>query len=300
MKESKIGDGDRWIDFIVSDEESANGIIIGDDYAQSMEKRSFKKIELKDTFSIENVGWGDIYGLDDHLSTLQELVIWPLKYSQFFSKLGIGVSKGILFHGPPGTGKTMIARALAILLSESSPDGKKVSFFTRSSSELLSKWIGEAEKGLKSLFQQAKANSPSIIFFDELDGLAPKRTAKQDQSHVSLVSTLLTLMDGLEGRGNVVIIAATNRIEALDPALRRPGRFDRELYFGLPKATVRKQLILKGAARFGLFSFNDKVDAFIDSLVLRTEGLSFAELKVIDQQITLIISPCVLRPFLVL
>ena len=121
---------------------------------------------------------------------------------------------------------------------QSSGSDKKVSFFLRNGSDCLSKWIGEAERHLRTLFQEAKAKQPSIIFFDELDGLAPDRgsrgNAAPDQSHISLVATLLALMDGLDDRGQVVVIGATNRIDALDPALRRPGRFDREFYFPLP------------------------------------------------------------------
>ena len=181
----------------------------------------------------------------------------------------------------------MVARALVTLIGENSPNGpRKAAFFSRSSSELLSKWIGEAEKGLKSLFQQAKTSAPSIIFFDEIDGLAPRRSAKQDQSHISLVSMLLTLMDGLETRGNVVVIAATNRIDAIDPALRRPGRFDRELYFGLPTAPIRREMILRGMSK----CTNSTIDeAFINGLVIQTEGLSFADLRVGNDEIYLTI-----------
>ena len=135
---------------------------------------------------------------------------------------------GVLFYGPPGTGKTLMARALA---SECSQDGRKVAFFMRKGADCLSKWIGESERQLRLLFDQAYTMRPSIIFFDEIDGLAPVRSSRNDQIHSSIVSTLLALMDGLDNRGEIIVIGATNRIENIDPALRRPGRFDRELRF---------------------------------------------------------------------
>ena len=113
----------------------------------------------------------------------------------------------------------------------------------RKGADCLSKWVGEAERQLRLLFEEARASQPSIIFFDEIDGLAPVRSAKQDQIHASIVSTLLALMDGMDGRGQVVVIGATNRPDAVDPALRRPGRFDREFYFGLPKLEAREKIL---------------------------------------------------------
>ncbi len=153
----------------------------------------------------------------------------------------------VLFYGPPGTGKTLVARALA---NTCSLPNQKVSFFMRKGADCLSKWVGEAERQLRLLFDEAKARQPSIIFFDEIDGilsiylgLAPVRSSKQEQIHASIVSTLLALMDGLDSRGQVVVIGATNRIDAIDPALRRPGRFDRELYFPLPSVLGRKSIL---------------------------------------------------------
>ena len=123
------------------------------------------------------------------------------------------------------------------------PNGSKVSFFMRKGADCLSKWVGEGERQLRLLFEQAKRYQPSIIFFDEIDGLAPVRSVKQDQIHASIVSTLLALMDGLDARGHVVVIGATNRPDAIDPALRRPGRFDRELVFTLPDAGARRAIL---------------------------------------------------------
>uniref|UniRef100_A0A1B6EE35 Tat-binding homolog 7 n=2 Tax=Clastoptera arizonana TaxID=38151 RepID=A0A1B6EE35_9HEMI len=188
-----------------------------------------------------SIRFADVGGLQAHVRCLQELVVFPMMYAEVFRKYHVKPPKGVLFHGPPGTGKTLIARALA---NECSQGERKVTFFMRKGADCLSKWVGESERQLRLLFEQAFQSRPSIIFFDEIDGLAPVRSAKQDQIHASIVSTLLALMDGLDDRGDIVVIGATNRIDAIDPALRRPGRFDRELLFPLP-ANKERQEILK-------------------------------------------------------
>ncbi|KAL6656331.1 hypothetical protein ACP70R_007157 [Stipagrostis hirtigluma subsp. patula] len=167
--------------------------------------------------------------------------IQPLQVDESvsFNDIG-GLSEGVLLCGPPGTGKTLIARALACAASKA---GQKVSFYMRKGADVLSKWVGEAERQLKLLFEEAQKNQPSIIFFDEIDGLAPVRSSKQEQIHNSIVSTLLALMDGLDSRGQVVLIGATNRIDAIDGALRRPGRFDREFFFPLPGYEARAEIL---------------------------------------------------------
>lgn len=186
------------------------------------------------------VRFSSVGGLDNHVRCLREMVVLPMMYPEVFERFQIQPPRGILFHGPPGTGKTLLARALA---NECSFGSRKVSFFMRKGADLLSKWVGESEKQLRLLFEQAQLMKPSIIFFDELDGLAPVRSSKQDQIHASIVSTLLALMDGLDSRGEVIVIGATNRIDAIDPALRRPGRFDRELYFPLPARREREKIL---------------------------------------------------------
>merc|ERR1711994_133880 len=168
------------------------------------------------------------------------MVMFPLLYPEFFKKYNTNPPKGVLFYGPPGTGKTMMARALAC---ECSQENRKVAFFMRKGADCLSKWIGESERQLRLLFDQAYQMRTSIIFFDEIDGLAPVRSSRQDLIHSSIVSTLLALMDGLDDRGEIIIIGATNRIENIDPALRRPGRFDRELRFSLPSRATRKAIL---------------------------------------------------------
>ncbi|KAI4468299.1 aaa domain-containing [Holotrichia oblita] len=186
------------------------------------------------------IRFSSVGGLDSHIQCLKEMVLLPMMYPEVFDQFQIQPPRGVLFYGPPGTGKTLIARALA---NECCFGSRKIAFFMRKGADLLSKWIGESEKQLRLLFEQAKEMKPSIIFFDELDGLAPVRSSRQDQIHASIVSTLLALMDGLDNRGEVIVIGATNRIDAIDPALRRPGRFDRELYFPLPSKKEREEIL---------------------------------------------------------
>lgn len=187
-----------------------------------------------------NVTFDEVGGLDDHIHSLKEMTILPLLYPEVFQQFNLTPPRGVLFHGPPGTGKTLLARALA---ASCRANGKGVSFFMRKGADCLSKWVGEAERQLRLLFEEARNCQPSIIFFDEIDGLAPVRSSKQDQIHASIVSTLLALMDGMDGRGQVIVIGATNRPDAIDPALRRPGRFDREFYFPLPSLEARERIL---------------------------------------------------------
>lgn len=188
----------------------------------------------------ENVKFDAVGGLDDHINSLKEMVLHPLLYPESFQTLKIQPPRGVLFHGPPGTGKTLLARALSNSIQS---NGKKVTFFMRKGADALSKWVGEAERQLRLLFEEAQKCQPSIIFFDEIDGLAPVRSSKTEQIHASIVATLLALMDGMDNRGQVIIIGATNRPDNVDPALRRPGRFDREFYFPLPDKAARLAIL---------------------------------------------------------
>ena len=164
----------------------------------------------------------------------------PLLYPEVFARFKMSPPRGVLLYGPPGTGKTLLARALAASCSRA---GAEVSFFMRKGADVLSKWVGESERQLRLLFAEAQKRQPAIIFFDEIDGLAPVRSSKTDQIHNSIVATLLALMDGLDSRGRVVVLGATNRVDAIDGALRRPGRFDRELAFPLPNAAARAEIL---------------------------------------------------------
>ncbi|KAA8900628.1 hypothetical protein TRICI_006186 [Trichomonascus ciferrii] len=187
-----------------------------------------------------NIDFNSVGGLDTYINQLKEMVSLPLRYPEIYKQFNVTPPRGVLFHGPPGTGKTLMARALA---ASCSSDGKKITFFMRKGADCLSKWVGEAERQLRLLFEEARNQQPSIIFFDEIDGLAPVRSSKQEQIHASIVSTLLALMDGMDNRGQVIVIGATNRPDSVDPALRRPGRFDREFYFPLPDIDARKKII---------------------------------------------------------
>jgi SpoVK/Ycf46/Vps4 family AAA+-type ATPase len=151
-----------------------------------------------------------------------------------------------------------------------------IAFFMRKGADVLSKWVGEAERQLRLLFEEAKNSQPSIIFFDEIDGLAPVRSSKQDQIHASIVSTLLALMDGMDGRGQVIVIGATNRPDAVDPALRRPGRFDREFYFPLPNLEARRKILEINTKKWEP-PINE---GFLDELAHITKGYGGADLRV--------------------
>ncbi|XP_048363964.1 ATPase family AAA domain-containing protein 2 isoform X1 [Sphaerodactylus townsendi] len=187
-----------------------------------------------------SVQFDSVGGLSSHISALKEMVVFPLLYPEVFERFKIQPPRGCLFYGPPGTGKTLVARALA---NECSQGDRRIAFFMRKGADCLSKWVGESERQLRLLFDQAYQMRPSIIFFDEIDGLAPVRSSRQDQIHSSIVSTLLALMDGLDSRGEIVVIGATNRLDAIDPALRRPGRFDREFLFTLPDKDARREIL---------------------------------------------------------
>ncbi len=216
------------------------------------------------------VDFTKVGGLQNHINQLKEMVTLPLLYPELFRRFKVTPPRGVLFHGPPGTGKTLLARALA---NSVGIGGRKITFYMRKGADALSKWVGEAEKQLRLLFDEARRTQPSIIFFDEIDGLAPVRSSKQEQIHASIVSTLLALMDGMDGRGQVIVIGATNRPDNIDPALRRPGRFDREFYFPLPDLEGRRSILDIHTKEWGI------ADEFKDSLALNTKGYGGADLR---------------------
>ncbi|KAJ5054554.1 uncharacterized protein L3040_000825 [Drepanopeziza brunnea f. sp. 'multigermtubi'] len=218
----------------------------------------------------QNVDFSKIGGLEGHIDQLKEMVQMPLLYPELFLKFHVTPPRGVLFHGPPGTGKTLLARALAASVGAG---GRKITFYMRKGADALSKWVGEAERQLRLLFEEARKTQPSIIFFDEIDGLAPVRSSKQEQIHASIVSTLLALMDGMDGRGQVIVIGATNRPDNIDPALRRPGRFDREFYFPLPDIEARKSILNIHTKDWGID------DKFKTSLAHVTKGYGGADLR---------------------
>jgi transitional endoplasmic reticulum ATPase len=177
----------------------------------------------------------DIGGLHEEIQRIREMVELPLRHPEIFQRLGIEPPKGVLLHGPPGCGKTLLARAVA--------NESEANFYSINGPEIMSKFYGESEARLREIFQQAQQNAPSIIFIDELDAIAPKREEVTGEVERRVVAQLLALMDGLSGRGNVIVIGATNRPGALDPALRRPGRFDREVEIGVPDKQGRYEIL---------------------------------------------------------
>jgi len=185
-------------------------------------------------------GWASVGGLDHVVNQLKEMVVLPLLYGKDLQALHIQPPRGILLHGEPGTGKTHVVRALAGALEQAA--GRPVTFFSRKGADCLGKFHGDAERTLRILFEEASRKQPSIVFFDEIDGLAPARGSRADPIHASVVSSLLCLMDGVADRGQVIVVGATNRPDAIDPALRRPGRFDREVHFPLPEMAARKAI----------------------------------------------------------
>ncbi|XP_063771370.1 ATPase family AAA domain-containing protein 2B isoform X2 [Pseudophryne corroboree] len=228
-----------------------------------------------------SVRFDSVGGLSQHIYALKEMVVFPLLYPEIFEKFKIQPPRGCLFYGPPGTGKTLVARALA---NECSQGNRKVSFFMRKGADCLSKWVGESERQLRLLFDQAYVMRPSIIFFDEIDGLAPVRSSRQDQIHSSIVSTLLALMDGLDNRGEIVVIGATNRLDSIDPALRRPGRFDREFLFSLPDEKARKHIL-----QIHTRDWNPRLsDVFLEELAETCVGYCGADIKALCTEAALI------------
>ncbi|KAJ2083966.1 TAT-binding protein-like protein 7, AAA ATPase [Coemansia sp. RSA 988] len=218
------------------------------------------------------VTFDDVGGLDEHVQALREMVVLPLVQPQVLRALGVRAPRGVLFHGAPGTGKTLVARALAHSCAAHGSGAPAIAFFMRRGGDCMSKWVGEAERQLRRLFAQARAFQPSIIFFDELDGLAPERSGRHDHVHASVVATLLALMDGVDDRGHVIVVAATNRPDAIDPALRRPGRLDRELLFRSPGPEARRRILRIHTRRWPL------PPALEQTVVDRTPGWGGADI----------------------
>ncbi|RMF89498.1 MAG: AAA family ATPase [Nitrospinota bacterium] len=183
----------------------------------------------------QKVSYEDIGGLNKEIQRVREMIELPLKYPQVFDRLGIGAPKGLLLHGPPGTGKTLIARAVA--------NETEAHFIAINGPEVIHKFYGESEARLREIFEEAKKKAPSIIFIDEIDAISPRRETVQGDVEKRVVAQLLALMDGLEARGQIVVIGATNIPNAIDPALRRPGRFDREIAIGIPDKRGRLEIL---------------------------------------------------------
>ncbi|MGN6269415.1 MAG: CDC48 family AAA ATPase [Sphingomonas sp.] len=218
-----------------------------------------------------DVTYDDIGGMAGTIDQLREMVELPLRYPELFQRLGVDPPKGVLLHGPPGTGKTRLARAVA---NESAAE-----FYLINGPEIMGSAYGESEQRLRSVFEEAAKNAPSIVFIDEIDSIAPKRGQVSGEAEKRLVAQLLTLMDGLEARANLVVIAATNRPEAIDEALRRPGRFDREIIVGVPDERGRREIL--GIHTRGM-PLGDKVD--LDALARTTYGFVGADLAALTRE----------------
>jgi len=194
-----------------------------------------KAVEIKEEQQLSEVTYDDLGGLKDEIAAVREVIELPMRHPELFQRLGIKPPKGVLMHGPPGTGKTLLAKAVA---NESGAN-----FFSIAGPEIMSKYYGQSEENLRKVFDDAEKNAPAIIFIDEIDAIAPKREEVTGEVERRVVSQLLTMMDGLKSRGQVIVIGATNRPDSLDPALRRPGRFDREIEIGVPNKEGRFEIL---------------------------------------------------------
>ena len=221
-----------------------------------------KAVELTDE-KIPEITYEDIGGLSEEIKKIREMVEIPMKHPEIFERLGVEPPKGVLLHGPPGTGKTLLAKAVA--------NESDANFILLNGPEIMSKFYGESEKRIRDIFEEAEKSAPTIIFIDEIDAIAPKREEVTGEVERRVVSQILTMMDGLKGRGKVIVIGATNRVNALDPALRRPGRFDREIAINVPDKEGRLSVLKIHTRGMPLV----KVD--LDSLAAVTHGFVGAD-----------------------
>ena len=223
------------IDLVVISTSPSGPVIVNDSTKITVSEESAKAQQVSREGGAPSITYEDIGGLGDAVGRVREMIELPLRHPELFKRLGVEAPKGVLLHGPPGTGKTLLAKAVA--------NETNANFYTIGGPEIMSKFYGESEEKLRNLFQQAEKNAPSIIFIDELDSIAPKREEVSGEVERRIVAQLLSLMDGMSSRGKVVVIGATNRVNAIDPALRRPGRFDREIEIGVPDRNGRLEIL---------------------------------------------------------
>jgi len=250
--------------------------ITSDDFREALKEvrpSALREVQVQ----IPDVSWDDVGGLDELKDELREAVEWPIKHKEAYDYVNVETPKGVLLHGPPGTGKTLLAKALA-KMTESN-------FISIKGPELLSKWVGESEKGVREIFRKARQVAPCIIFLDEVDALVPRRGSGNSDSHVTenIVSQILTEIDGLEELHNVLIIGATNRLDIVDEALLRPGRFDRIIEVGNPDSKGRKHI-------FEIHTKKKPLESNVDikKLVEVTDGFSGAEIAAITNRAALV------------
>jgi len=221
--------------------------------------------------SVPRITYDELGGLKNEVLKIREMVELPMRHPELFDKIGVEAPKGVLLYGPPGTGKTLLAKAVA--------GETNAHFISLSGPEIMGKYYGESEERLREIFTQAEENSPSIIFIDEIDSIAPKRDEVSGEVEKRIVSQLLTLMDGMKSRGKVVVIAATNRPDSIDPALRRPGRFDREIEFGIPDDKERFEIL---SIHTRGMPIDEKVD--LKQISKITHGFVGADLEVLSKE----------------
>lgn len=225
----------RRIDLVVIATNPSGPVIINDATEIIVSEESAKAVQISKEGAAANITYEDIGGLGDAVFRVREMIELPLRHPELFKRLGVEAPKGVLLHGPPGTGKTLLAKAVA--------NETNSNYYTIGGPEIMSKYYGESEEKLRNVFEQAEKNSPSIVFIDEIDSIAPKREEVSGEVERRIVAQLLSLMDGMKSRGKVVVIGATNRPDAIDPALRRPGRFDREIEIGVPDRNGRLEIL---------------------------------------------------------
>ena len=224
---------------------------------------------------VPRITYEDLGGLSKEIQKIREMIELPLRHPEIFERVGIEAPKGVLLYGPPGTGKTLLAKAVA--------NETNANFYSIAGPEIMGKYYGESEERLRGIFKEAQENAPSIIFIDEIDSIAPKREEVTGELEKRIVSQLLTLMDGLESRGKVVVIAATNRPDALDPALRRPGRFDREIEIGIPDEKSRLEILQIHTRGMPMES-----DVKLEDMARVTHGFVGADLQALAKEAALL------------
>jgi len=229
-----------------------------------------KAVEMSDE-KIPEIAYEDIGGLSEEIKKIREMVEIPMKHPEIFEKLGIEPPKGVLLYGPPGTGKTLLAKAVA--------NESEANFILLNGPEIMSKFYGESEKKIRDIFEEAEKAAPTIIFIDEIDAIAPKREDVNGEVERRVVSQILTMMDGLKARGKVIVIGATNRVNALDPALRRPGRFDREININVPNKEGRLAILKIHTRGMPLTK-----DVDLDKLATKTHGFVGADLEALAKE----------------
>ncbi|MBU0760786.1 MAG: CDC48 family AAA ATPase [Nanoarchaeota archaeon] len=229
-----------------------------------------KAVDISES-EMPNIAYEDVGGMQEEIKKVREMVELPLKHPEIFEKLGIDAPKGVLLHGPPGTGKTLLAKAVA--------NETEANFILLNGPEIMSKFYGESEKKIRDIFEDAEKNAPSIIFFDEIDAIAPKREDVQGEVERRVVSQLLSMMDGLKSRGKVIVIGATNRPNAIDPALRRPGRFDREVEISVPNKKGRLDILKIHTRNMPLAK-----NVNLEELSAKTHGFVGADLSALTKE----------------